>query len=91
MVIATHPRWGKSIPGRQAEPQLLANWIDDLFQNKFTEDHDQIVMGDFKVPKISDKLFQALTSKGLQVPNSLVDLKASDQVIEGSNLLKNAR
>ena len=48
-------------------------------------------MGDFNVPKIGDKLFQALTSKGLQIPDSVVDLKAGDQVIKGSNLLKNAR
>jgi hypothetical protein len=30
-------------------------------------------------------------SKGLQIPDSLVDLKAGDQVIQGSNLLKTAR
>ena len=41
-------------------------------------------------PKIGDKLFEALTSRGLQVPDSLVNLKAGDQVIAGSNLGKNA-
>lgn len=55
------------------------------------EDHDLIAMGDFNVPKIGDKLFQTLTSRGLQVPDPLVDLKAGDQVIGGSNLGKNAR
>ena len=70
---------------------MLADWIDSRFQDKFVEDHDLIVMGDFNVPKIGDKLFQALTSKGLQIPDSVVDLKAGDQVIKGSNLLKNAR
>ena len=91
IAIATHSRWGDSIKGRQAELQMLADWIDTRFQDKFVEDHDLIVMGDFNVPKIGDKLFEALTSRGLQVPDSLVNLKAGDQVIAGSNLGKNAR
>ena len=91
IAIATHTRWGDSLEGRQAELQMLADWIDSRFQNKFVEDHDLIVMGDFNVPKIGDKLFEALTSRGLQVPDSLVNLKAGDQVIAGSNLGKNAR
>ncbi len=70
---------------------MLADWIDEHFNSKFAEDHDLIVMGDFNVPKLGDKLFQALASKGLQIPDSLVDLKVGDQVIQGSNLLKNAR
>ena len=34
---------------------MLADWIDTRFQDKFVEDHDLIVMGDFNVPKIGDK------------------------------------
>jgi endonuclease/exonuclease/phosphatase family metal-dependent hydrolase len=55
------------------------------------EDHDLIVMGDFNIPKIGDKLFEALTSKGLQVPDALLKLKSGDQAIGGSNLGKDAR
>lgn len=91
IAIATHTRWGDSIEGRQAELQMLADWIDHRFKDKFVEDHDLIVMGDFNVPKMGDKLFKALTSRGLQVPDALLNLKAGDQVIGGSNLLKNAR
>ncbi len=91
IAIATHTRWGGSIEGRQAELQMLADWIDTRFKNKFVEDHDLIVMGDFNVPKMSDRLGKALTSRGLQVPDALVNLKAGDQVIGGSNLGKNAR
>jgi hypothetical protein len=91
IAIATHARWGNSIKGRQAELQMLANWIDTRFQDKFVEDHDLVVMGDFNVPKIGDKLFKALTSHGLQVPDALLNLKAGDQVIGGSNLGKDAR
>lgn len=91
LAIATHVRWGKSKKGRQAELQLLADWIDIRFKNKFAEDHDLIVLGDFNIPKIDDDLFKALTSRGLKVPKPLLKLTAGDQVIAGSNLGKDAR
>jgi hypothetical protein len=91
IAIATHARWGKSVEGRRAELQMLANWIDSRFKDKFVEDHDLIVMGDFNVPRIGDELFKALTSRGLQVPDALVSLKAGNQVLGGSNLNKTAR
>ena len=92
IAIATHARWGgDDIPGRQAELQLLADWIDHRFKSDLVEDHDLIVMGDFNVPKIGDDLFKALTSRGLQVPDALLDLKAGDKVIGGSNLKETFR
>jgi hypothetical protein len=57
IAIAAHARWGKSVQGRQAELQLLADWIDARFSHEFVEDHDLIVMGDFNVPKLGDKLY----------------------------------
>jgi hypothetical protein len=91
IAIATHARWGDSIPGRRAELQLLADWIDTRFKDQFVEDTDLVVFGDFNVPAIGDSLFNALTSRGLMVPDALKDLKAGDQVIGGSNLGKDAR
>lgn len=91
IAIATHARWGDSIKGRQAELQLLADWINTRFKDKYVEDHDLIVMGDFNVPKMGDNLYKALTSSGLLVPDALQSLKAGDQVIGGSNLGKDAR
>ena len=91
IAIATHARWGDSIPGRQAELQLLADWVDTRFKNKFVEDHDLIVMGDFNVPQIGDKLFKALTSRGLMVPKPLLKLTVGDRIIGGSNLGGDAR
>ncbi len=91
IAIATHARWGDGIEGRQAELQMLADWIDVRFKDKHVEDQDLIVMGDFNIPKINDKLFKALTSRGLQVPGALLELKAGDQTIGGSNLSKNYR
>ncbi len=91
IAIATHTRWGDGLEGRKAELQMLADWIDTRFKRKYVEDHDLIVMGDFNVPKIGDELFQALTSRGLQIPQSLLELKAGDQVLKGTNLGKTAR
>jgi endonuclease/exonuclease/phosphatase family metal-dependent hydrolase len=91
IAIAMHARWGKSEEARQAELQMLANWIDTRFTDKFVEDHDLIVMGDFNTPKIGDPLFKALTSRGLQIPDVLVDLKVGKRVVRGSNLDQTAR
>ena len=91
IAIATHARWGKGTAGREAELQMLADWIDTRFKDKFAEDTDLIVMGDFNIPKVGDKLFKALTSRGLQVPESLATLTVGGQAIGGSNLGKDAR
>ncbi|MBX7152637.1 endonuclease, partial [bacterium] len=91
IVIATHTRWGDSIEGREAELRMLSEWIDSRFKNKYVEDHDLIVMGDFNIPQIGDKLFKALTGRGLQVPDALIELKEGDQIIKGSNLGQDAR
>ena len=91
IALATHTRWGDSIEGREAELQMLADWVGHRFKDKFVEDNDLIVMGDFNTPALDDKLFKALTSRGLQIPDSLVELKLGDVTVKGSNLGKNAR
>ena len=91
IAIATHARWGKSITGREAELGMLADWIDERQKDKSVEDHDLIVMGDFNTPKLDDKLFKALTRRGLQVPDSLMKLKSGDVTVGGSNITKTAR
>ena len=91
LALATHTRWGDSLKGRQAELQMLADWIDVRVKSKTVEDRDLIVMGDFNIPAINDKLFNALTSRGLQIPDALVKLKSGDQTLAGSNLGKDAR
>jgi hypothetical protein len=74
-----------------AELQLLSEWIDTRFENKFAEDHDLLVMGDFNTPRITDPIFDVLLSHGLKIPQSLVKLTVGDRVIEGSNLGFDAR
>ena len=91
LAIATHARWGDSLPARQAELQLLSDWIEKRFTDKFAEDHDLLVMGDFNTPKLNDKLFKALTSHGLKIPKPLEKLKVGQRVIGGSNLAGDAR
>jgi hypothetical protein len=91
IAIATHARWGTGTEGRRAELQMLADWIDTRFSDKDVEDTDLLVMGDFNVPRMGDSLFKALTSRGLMVPDALVNLKAGDQAIGGSNLSEDAR
>ena len=91
IAIATHTRWGDSLPGREAELGMLADWIDARQKDKSVEDHDLIVMGDFNTPSLDDKTFKALTRRGLQVPDSLLELKAGDVAVKGSNLGKTMR
>ena len=91
IVIATHTRWGDSTAARQAELQLLADWIDVRFKSEFVEDNDLIVMGDFNLPKLNDPLFKALTSRGLMIPACLQELRVGDRLVGGSNLGTDAR
>jgi hypothetical protein len=91
LAIATHIRWGDSTKGRQAELQMLADWIKVRFSGPYAGDKDLLVMGDFNTPSLTDKLMGALTSGGLQIPKALVNLHMGDQVVEGSNRDRNAR
>jgi len=91
LVLTTHARWGDSIEGRRGELQMMADWIDTRFADKYVEDHDLIVMGDFNVPKLGDALCKALTSHGLKIPPQLQDLKIGDRLIKGTNLGGTAR
>lgn len=91
LALATHSRWGDSTKGREAELQMLADWIKKRSTAEGLEDTDLIVMGDFNIPKINDRLFNALTSCGLMIPDVLRELKSGDLAVGGSNLGKDAR
>jgi endonuclease/exonuclease/phosphatase family metal-dependent hydrolase len=90
IVIATHARWGKSLDARQAELQMLSDWINTRFTKKFVEDHDLLVMGDFNTRTLDDPIFRALTSHGLKIPKPLVKLTVGKRIVGGSNLGKDA-
>jgi len=85
VVLTTHVRWGDSIKGRTDELELLADWIEGKKRDKFAEDQDIIVMGDFNIPARDDVLFKAITKHGLKIPNALLG------VAHGTNLAKDKR
>lgn len=91
IAIAMHARWGSDPEGRRRELQLLSDWIKERFENKYAEDHDLIVMGDFNVPELHDAFYEALTSCGLVIPEQLVELRLKDRAIGGTNLGQNKR
>lgn len=85
LAFTVHVRWGDDDAARQAEIQGLANWLEAKIADKYAEDRDVIVMGDFNIPGRADPMFKALTSKGLQMPAALL----KDEF--GSNLARDKR
>ena len=75
VVITAHIRWGDSLAARKKEIETVAEWIDIKRQERTTEDKDLLVVGDFNIPSLDDDLFLAVTSRGLQVPESLRKLE----------------
>ena len=70
-LLATHMRWGRTLKERATALKHLAEWIDDRRSSKSVFDKDIILVGDFNIPKVGDELYQAITSKGLQMPAAL--------------------
>lgn len=85
VALTTHIRWGDDDAGRTDEIAMLADWVEGKRRDKFAEDKDIIVMGDFNIPAIDDPMFKAITRHGLQIPSALAGLK------HGSNLAKDKR
>jgi Endonuclease/Exonuclease/phosphatase family len=85
LAFTTHVRWGESDAARTAEITGLANWVGAKVNEKFAEDKDIIVMGDFNIPNRADPMFKAITSTGLEIPGALI---ADDF---GTNLARDKR
>jgi len=85
ILMSVHIRWGNKISERRDALKRLALWVDKKRKDAYSVDKDIIIMGDFNIPKIDDPLFQAITSKGLRIPESIRGLEY------GSNLAKNKR
>ncbi|TMP24633.1 endonuclease [Pseudoalteromonas rubra] len=76
MMLAMHARWGTR-PGREQELASFAEWIKSRWVDNADTvfDEDLIVVGDFNIPRIGDRFYQALThSSGLQMPLALADI-----------------
>jgi endonuclease/exonuclease/phosphatase family metal-dependent hydrolase len=85
IALTTHIRWGDSLAARTAELAMLADWIEGKRREKFNEDIDLIVMGDFNIPSLDDPSFAAITKHGLRIPDALRGLD------HGSNLARDKR
>lgn len=85
VLLTVHIRWGSGADARVPALKTLAKWIDKRRREKNVVDKDIIVMGDFNIPKLDDNLFDAITSKGLTVPQVLRGTG------HGSNLAKDKR
>lgn len=85
LAFTTHVRWGDRDAPRQQEIQGLANWLGAKVNEKYAEDKDIIVMGDFNIPSRNDPMFAAITSTGLEIPKALIQ----DEF--GTNLARDKR
>lgn len=84
VVLTTHIRWGKTERDRERALEHLSDWIEQRRKSAHIVHKDIIVMGDFNIPKVGDKLYKAITKHGLEMPESL-------KGDHGSNLAKNKR
>jgi endonuclease/exonuclease/phosphatase family metal-dependent hydrolase len=85
ILLAAHIRWGgDDMSSRLPEIKMMADWIDKRSQEKYIIDKDIILLGDFNIPQLDDELFQAITSHGLTIADSL-------RGTHGSNLAQNKR
>jgi endonuclease/exonuclease/phosphatase family metal-dependent hydrolase len=85
VVLSVHVRWGDNLEARRQELEMLADWIEGRRQDKYNEDNDIIVMGDFNIPSRTDPLFKAISKNGLQIPKALLGVE------HGTNLEKDKR
>jgi endonuclease/exonuclease/phosphatase family metal-dependent hydrolase len=74
IVLAAHIRWDSSGGERSRIRALkeLAKWLDKRRKDEDVIDKDILVMGDFNIPAVDDELYEAITSKGLRMPASLL-------------------
>jgi len=85
VVISAHIRWGDKNADRIKPLELLAQTIDKRRRDSYGTDKDIILMGDFNIPAIGDPLYEAITHKGLKMPEALAKTDL------GSNLKKDKR
>ena len=85
ILLSVHIRWGSGADARIPPLKELAKWIEKRRKERHVIDKDIIIMEDFNIPKLDVPVFQAITSKGLTIPDVL---RAREH---GSNLKGNAR
>lgn len=72
ILLTVHIKAGKRVRDRIPELQHLAEWVDERRNSEHVFDKDIIVMGDFNITTRRSATFEAITSKGLKIPNVLL-------------------
>lgn len=58
--------------------KLLADWVGKRARERFTDDKDLLVVGDFNIPSTTGPMWKAITAKGLRMPAALAGVHGSD-------------
>jgi len=85
IILCSHCRWGHSKAHRAKPLLMLAEWLQKRTKDGGVYDKDFILLGDFNIPQLDDELFQAITSRGLEIPTHLRNMTV------GTNLTRNRR
>jgi hypothetical protein len=84
ILLAAHVRWGDGEKERAPELSLLAEWVDKRVREKWVDEKDIIVLGDFNIPDLKGPLYQAVSKHGLKMAAALTGT-------HGTNLAKDKR
>lgn len=71
ILVAAHVLYGQSPGDRVGELRAVASWLADWASDVNAYHHNLIALGDFNIDRHGDPLYEAFTSTGLTVPESL--------------------
>jgi len=71
ILVALHVIYGKKAAERIPELEAIAEWLAQWARDINAWDHNLIALGDFNIDRRGDKLYDALTSTGLFIPDDL--------------------
>lgn len=73
ILVTLHVLYGESASDRIPELRAIAEWLDEWARdmNSWDANHNLIALGDFNIDRKGDELYEAFTSTGLEVPESL--------------------
>ena len=76
-LVTLHVDFGSSSTGRIPELKAIAKWLDRWAKQANAYGQNFIALGDFNIDRKGDKLWEAFTSTGLEVPEALHKVKRS--------------
>jgi endonuclease/exonuclease/phosphatase family metal-dependent hydrolase len=71
ILVSLHVDYGEDSTGRIPELRGIARWMKDWANRSNRWHHNLIALGDFNIDRRGDALWQAFTSTGLTVPDTL--------------------